>query len=158
HGAVMAKTRRSRAPHAAPKTRTHRDPTPKRELIGVLRGDVVEPFDADDGPPLTVVAKGSARDGDAVVAARLPATKRHADAAKVVETLGQVEDPGVDGEVVARRHHLRRTFPEAVRIHAARIDRKIPDAELKKRERFDRPSPVTIDGETARDFDDAIAV
>ena len=154
----MPTTRRSRARTGARPARTTLRPSPKKELIGILRGDVVEPFDADDGPPLPVGAKGSAREGDAVVATRLPATKRHGETGKIVEVLGQVEDPGVDGEVVARRHHLRKTFPESVRIYAARIDRKIPENEIKKRERFDRPAPVTIDGETARDFDDAIAV
>jgi ribonuclease R len=94
-----------------------------------------------------------------VVAKRQRSVRRGGgDAASVIEVLGQVEAPGVDVEVVARRHHLRRGFPEAVRIHAARIARKIPDKELLKRERFDHPDPVTIDGETARDFDDAIAV
>ncbi|HEX4823201.1 MAG TPA: VacB/RNase II family 3'-5' exoribonuclease [Candidatus Polarisedimenticolaceae bacterium] len=154
----MRKTRRSPARSGAPPARAVRSSEPKKELIGILRGSIVEPFDADDGPPVAVTSRGNAREGDAVVATRIPATRKHAEEAKIVESLGNVEAPGVDGEVVARRHHLRRTFPESVRIHAARIDRKIPEAELKKRERFDRPSPVTIDGESARDFDDAIAV
>jgi ribonuclease R len=141
------------------------DKVARETLLGIFQsgagGDVVVPFDADEGLPVAVPAgsSGEARDGDAVVAKRQRSVRRGGgDAASVIEVLGQVEAPGVDVEVVARRHHLRRGFPEAVRIHAARIARKIPDKELLKRERFDHPDPVTIDGETARDFDDAIAV
>src|SRR5262249_49505226 len=91
--------------------------------------------------------------GDAV-AATLVAPGR----GRIDEVLGPLEAPGIDVEVVARRHAIRRTFPEQVRVEAAKIPRTIPARELKRRERFDAPSPVTIDGEAARDFDDAVAV
>jgi len=127
---------------------------------------VIEPFEAGEDPALEVRegSLGGAKLGDAVVAevGRPVRTKRSEQKrrleAKVVEVLGPLDAPGVDVEIVARRRSIRRTFPEPVRVAAAKIARDIPEAELARRERFADPAPVTIDGETARDFDDAIAV
>ena len=141
-----------------------------RTIVGVLRSragaHVIEPFEASEDPALEVGegARGGATVGDAVVAevVRPSRAKRGRERrrleARVVEVLGPLDAPGVDVEVVARRRGIRRGFPEPVRVAAAKIAREIPEAELSKRERFLDPAPVTIDGETARDFDDAIAV
>ena len=139
-------------------------------MVGVVRSRsgafVIEPFEASEDPALELRegARGGAVAGDAVVAeiARPARAKRGAERrrleAKVVEVLGPLDAPGVDVEIVVRRRGIRRGFPEPVRVAAARIPREIPEAELSRRERFADPAPVTIDGETARDFDDAIAV
>jgi ribonuclease R len=139
-------------------------------VVGVVRSRsgafVIEPFEASEDPALELRegARGGAVAGDAVVAeiARPARAKRGAERrrleAKVVEVLGPLDAPGVDVEIVVRRRGIRRGFPEPVRVAAARIPREIPEAELSRRERFADPAPVTIDGETARDFDDAIAV
>ena len=141
-----------------------------RTIVGVLRSRagalVIEPFEASEDPALEVGdrARGGANPGDAVVAevVRSKRSKRGREKrgfeARIVEVLGPLESPGVDVEVVARRRGIRRGFPEPVRVASAKIPREIPEGELGKRERFLDPSPVTIDGETARDFDDAIAV
>jgi ribonuclease R len=137
---------------------------PKEVLLGVFqvtaKGGIVVPFDAADGVPLPVSAsaRGGANEGDAVVVAVSRAGRRGVAEAKVTEVLGPVEAPGVDVQVVARRHGLRREFPEEVRIAAAKMARAIAPKDLAGRERFDDPPVVTIDGETARDFDDAVSV
>jgi ribonuclease R len=140
-----------------------------RSVVGVLRSRggtyVIEPFEPSEEQALEVrdAARGGAHAGDAVVAevvrpsrAKRGGEKRRLEA-RVVENLGPLDSPGVDVEVVARRRGIRRGFPEPVRVAAAKIPREI-QGELAKRERFFEPAPVTIDGETARDFDDAIAV
>jgi len=137
---------------------------PKDVLLGVFqltaKGGMVVPFDASDGVPLPVAtsARHGAQAGDAVVVAVVRGGRGGVAEAKVTEVLGPVEAPGVDVQVVARRHALRREFPEEVRVAAAKMVRAISPKDLASRERFDDPPPVTIDGETARDFDDAVSV
>jgi ribonuclease R len=151
--------------HRAASRPVERPPViPKDVLLGVFqltaKGGIVVPFDAADGVPLPVApaARNGAHAGDAVVVAVSRAGRGGVAEAKVTEVLGPVEAPGVDVQVVARRHGLRREFPEEVRIAAAKMPRAIAPKDLAGRERFDDPPPVTIDGETARDFDDAVAV
>ncbi|HYK40573.1 MAG TPA: RNB domain-containing ribonuclease [Candidatus Eremiobacteraceae bacterium] len=75
---------------------------------------------------------------------------------RVIEILGNPGDLGVDTEIVIRKHHLPHEFsPEA--LHEAE-DRANPvsDADRQGREDFRSLPIVTIDGETARDFDDAV--
>lgn len=77
---------------------------------------------------------------------------------KVVEILGNPGDLGVDTEIVIRKHHLPHDFsPEALREAAERA-RPVTDEDRAGREDFRSLSIVTIDGETARDFDDAVYV
>jgi ribonuclease R len=163
-GARRAGRRPTNAPGArAPRVERER-PAPKDTLLGVYQasatGGVVVPFDASDGPAMAVAssARMTASPGDAVVVAVVRAGRRGEPEARITEVLGQVDAPGVDVQVVARRHTLRREFPEEVRIAAARMPRAISPKDIAARERFDAPAPVTIDGETARDFDDAVAV
>ncbi len=125
------------------------------------RGGLVQPF--DPSAPSDISIPGSfrmdAEDGDAVeVLVLRPGAAGAPSEGKVVEVFGRLGDPGVDTMVVARRHELRTEFPEDVLAAARRLPDAVPAAEAAHRERFDDPAPVTIDGETARDFDDAIAV
>jgi ribonuclease R len=139
-------------------------PAPKDVLLGVFqlnaKGGIVVPFDAQDGDPLPVPASArhGAQTNDAVVVAVFRGGRGGVTEARVTEVLGPVEAPGVDVQVVARRHSLRREFPEEVRVAAAKMVRAIAAKDLAGRERFENPTPVTIDGETARDFDDAVSV
>ena len=76
---------------------------------------------------------------------------------RILEVLGAEDDFGVDVEMVIRKHHLPRIFPESVLAEArtvAHLDRKT----VAKRRDFRQLPIVTIDGETARDFDDAVLV
>lgn len=77
---------------------------------------------------------------------------------RVVEILGRPGDLGVDTEIIIRKHHLPHVFPGEVVEEAERLARPVSDAERVSRQDFRELPIVTIDGETARDFDDAVYV
>jgi ribonuclease R len=77
---------------------------------------------------------------------------------RVVEILGYEDDFGVDVEVVIRKFHLPHRFPAEVLAQAQSIDPIIAAPEVQRRRDFRDLPIVTIDGETARDFDDAVTV
>src|SRR5450432_4472005 len=77
---------------------------------------------------------------------------------RVIEILGHPDDFGVDVEVVIRKHHLPHQFPPEVVEQAQAIPGAIAAEELRGRRDFRDMDIVTIDGETARDFDDAVWV
>src|SRR5580700_6613394 len=77
---------------------------------------------------------------------------------RVVEILGRQDDFGVDVEITIRNFHLPHHFPAATLQEAQDIPAVIPATELRRRRDFRNLPIVTIDGETARDFDDAVTV
>jgi ribonuclease R len=77
---------------------------------------------------------------------------------RVVEILGYEDDFGVDVEVIIRKFHLPHIFPPDVLAEAQAAEPIIPASEARKRRDFRDVPIVTIDGETARDFDDAVTV
>ena len=77
---------------------------------------------------------------------------------KVVEILGYEDDFGVDVEIMIRKHHLPHRFPPEVLEEAQAVENVVPARELRRRRDFRNQPIVTIDGETARDFDDAVTV
>jgi ribonuclease R len=76
---------------------------------------------------------------------------------RVIEILGSPDDFGVDVEMMIRKHQLPRIFPDSV-LEEARAVAHLDAAEIARRRDFRRLPIVTIDGETARDFDDAVLV
>jgi ribonuclease R len=76
---------------------------------------------------------------------------------RVIEVLGSPDDFGVDVEMMIRKHQLPRIFPETVLAEAREVAHLDP-AEAARRADFRGLPVVTIDGETARDFDDAVLV
>jgi ribonuclease R len=77
---------------------------------------------------------------------------------RVIEILGRREDFGVDVEIVIRKFHLPHRFPAEVLSEAEAAPQYISDHERKGRRDFRGLPIVTIDGETAKDFDDAVYV
>jgi ribonuclease R len=77
---------------------------------------------------------------------------------RVIEVLGRPGDFGIDVEIIIRKHHLRHRFPAEVLEQAQQVGQTISQAELHGRRDFRHLPAVTIDGETARDFDDAVWV
>jgi ribonuclease R len=88
---------------------------------------------------------------------------------RVVEILGQEDDSGVDVEIMIRKFHLPHRFPPEVIEEAQALANEedeeerqkggvTPAASLRRRRDYRDLPIVTIDGETARDFDDAIHV
>ncbi|MGA9242415.1 MAG: RNB domain-containing ribonuclease [Silvibacterium sp.] len=76
---------------------------------------------------------------------------------RVIEVLGHEADFGIDVEMVIRKHHLPRIFPDKVLVEARAVAHLDPEVIASRRDFRDLPI-VTIDGETARDFDDAVLV
>src|SRR5665213_4093507 len=76
---------------------------------------------------------------------------------RVIEVLGSPDDFGVDVEMMIRKHQLPRIFPENVLAEARRVAH-LDESEVASRRDFRVLPIVTIDGETARDFDDAVLV
>ncbi len=77
---------------------------------------------------------------------------------RVIEILGEETDFGVDVEIMIRKFHLPHRFPPEVIEEAQAIASDIPVDELRHRRDYRQLPIVTIDGETARDFDDAVHV
>jgi len=74
---------------------------------------------------------------------------------RVIEVLGDPDDFGVDVEMMIRKHQLPRVFPDKV-LAEARAVAHLDEGEANSRRDFRNLPIVTIDGETARDFDDAV--
>jgi len=81
-----------------------------------------------------------------------------APAGRVVEILGRHGEMGVDVEIVIRKHHLPHVFSDAVLAQARAIPQQVRTEDLAGRRDFRHLPIVTIDGETAKDFDDAVHV
>lgn len=77
---------------------------------------------------------------------------------RVVEILGRPEEPGIDIEIILRKHHLPHVFPEAALAEADAIQDRITAELLAGRDDLRETITVTIDGENARDFDDAVSL
>jgi ribonuclease R len=77
---------------------------------------------------------------------------------RVIEVLGYEDDFGVDVEIIIRKYHLPHRFPPEVLAEAQEFSPSIAARELAQRRDFRHLPVITIDGETARDFDDAVYV
>jgi ribonuclease R len=77
---------------------------------------------------------------------------------RVIEILGHPGDFGIDVEIIIRKHHIPHHFPPPVIEQAQSFSNSIRPDELAGRQDFRSLDIVTIDGETARDFDDAVWV
>ncbi len=135
-------------------------------VVGQMRRDrkgiaVVKPFDArlDTDIRVTMDESLGADDGDMVTVevTRWPGVTAEASG-RVIEVLGGLDDPGVDTEVVLRKHGIPEDHaPDAVTEARAR-DVAVHPHDLEGRTDFRQHVIVTIDGEHARDFDDAISI
>ncbi len=76
--------------------------------------------------------------------------------AKIIEVLGDYADSGMEIEIAVRKHHLPHQFSEACAKAAKKIPNHVRKSDLKGRVDLRDLPLVTIDGETARDFDDAV--
>ena len=77
---------------------------------------------------------------------------------RVIEILGRPGELGVDTEIIIRKHHLPHAFSADVLSEAERGAKPVSETQRSGREDFRHLPIVTIDGETARDFDDAVYV
>ena len=102
-------------------------------------------------------ADRDAHDGDYVVArVTEPPTRRHPPIGAVEEVLGDRMLPGMEIDVAIRAWDLPVAWPEAVEREAAALPVEVDEADVEGREDLRGLGFVTIDGEDARDFDDAV--
>ena len=77
---------------------------------------------------------------------------------KIVELLGHVNDPGVDIMSIVKSYDLPVEFPERVMNQAERVPEEVSDADMAGRKDLREWVMVTIDGEDAKDLDDAVSL
>lgn len=75
---------------------------------------------------------------------------------KVIEVLGNYADPGMEIEIALRKHELPYEFSSEAKAETRRLPLKVRKKDWAGREDITRLPLVTIDGETAKDFDDAV--
>jgi ribonuclease R len=100
-----------------------------------------------------------AQPGDMVVVeiTRWP-TPARGPLGRIIEVLGDIDEPGVDNEIIIRKYGIvDEHSPEAIE-EARRIGSSVQEKDLRDRTDFRTLTIVTIDGEHARDFDDAISL
>jgi ribonuclease R len=77
---------------------------------------------------------------------------------RVVEVLGTIDEPGVDTEIIIRKYGIPDEHSEESVEEARRLGTAVRDKDIRGRTDFRPLVTVTIDGEHARDFDDAITL
>jgi ribonuclease R len=143
-------------------------------VVERARNTIVGRFEADAGGLAYVVPfdrriktdvhvpsahTGAAETNDMVVVqiTRWPTATR-GPVGHVVEVLGNINEPGVDTQIIIRKYDIPDTHsPEAV-DEAEQLGREVKAHDLEGRTDFRSLTTVTIDGEHARDFDDAITL
>ena len=121
----------------------------------------VVPFDrritADVHVPSGQSSAAEPNDMVVVQLTRWPTATRGA-VGRVVEVLGNVNEPGVDTQIIIRKHNIPDAHSEESVEEARRLGSTVNPADIKGRTDFRPVTTVTIDGEHARDFDDAITL
>jgi ribonuclease R len=77
---------------------------------------------------------------------------------RVAEVLGDIDAPGVDTEIIIRKYGIPDTHSEDAVAEAGRLGTVVSERDIRGRTDFRGVPTVTIDGEHARDFDDAITI
>jgi ribonuclease R len=77
---------------------------------------------------------------------------------RVAEVLGRIDEPGVDTKIIIRKFGIPDAHPEEAIAEATRIGTVVKERDIRGRTDFRGVTTVTIDGEHARDFDDAITI
>ena len=108
------------------------------------------------------IPRGESMDAEAgqmvtVTITRWP-TPTRGPAGRITEILGDINDPGVDTEIILRKHGIPDEHGADAVAEATRIGGIVREKDMVGRTDFRDRTVVTIDGETARDFDDAISI
>jgi ribonuclease R len=102
---------------------------------------------------------GAATPGDMVFVeiARWPTAAR-GPVGRIVEVLGRIDQPGVDTQIIIRKFGIPDFHSDEAINEARRLGVSVRERDLRGRTDFRDVTTVTIDGEHARDFDDAITL
>src|SRR5580704_11905795 len=131
------------------------------QLARMGRQQVLQPDDPRIAGPVTLSGSiPEARDGISVVAeiTRYPDVPDGPIEAKVLKVLGDPDDPRTEVEKVLACADIDEVFPEEVERIAAGLATEVQPGDLADREDLRHVPFTTIDPETARDFDDAVAI
>jgi ribonuclease R len=102
-------------------------------------------------------AVGGAQPGQVVTVEIVAQPSKHAQpVARVIEVLGNYADPGMEIEIALRKHALPHVFARAAEDECARLPNEVTPEDRAGRTDLTRLPLVTIDGESAKDFDDAV--
>ena len=103
--------------------------------------------------------RGGAEPGDMVVVeiTRWP-TPARSPLGRVLEVLGSIDEPGVDTEIIIRKYGIPDAHGDEAVAEATRLGGSVKEKDIRGRTDFRPWTTVTIDGEHARDFDDAITI
>ena len=85
-----------------------------------------------------------------------PASMYSQPVGRVVEVLGEIDDPGMEIEIAVRKYEVPHQFAPETLAQAAALPDKLRPADTRHRIDLTDVALVTIDGEDARDFDDAV--
>lgn len=100
---------------------------------------------------------GGAEHGQVVTVQIVQQPTRHSQPlGRVIEVLGEIDDPGMEIEIAVRKFDVPHVFSDAAQAQAAKLPSTVKPSELKGRVDLRDVAFVTIDGEDARDFDDAV--
>ena len=120
---------------------------------------VVAPEDRRISQDILVPAGGSggAKPGQVVVVEIIEQPQRHVKpVGRIIEVLGNYADPGMEIEIALRKHDLPHEFSKEVEKLSAKFPAGVTEIDLQGRVDMRGLPLVTIDGESAKDFDDAV--
>ncbi|WP_312305746.1 ribonuclease R [Pulveribacter sp.] len=136
---------------------------PRQPIIGRLLQEsgvwLVAPEDKRYGQDVLIPkgATGTANAGQVVVVELTePPALYGQPVGRVVEVLGEVDDPGMEVEIAVRKYGVPHEFSEAALAQAKALPDKVRAQDKRQRVDLTDVPLVTIDGEDARDFDDAV--
>ena len=135
----------------------------KSPIIGRLLHEggqwIVAPEDSRYGQDILIPknATASAAVGQVVsVELTEPPSLHSQPVGRVAEVLGEIDDAGMEIEIAVRKYEVPHQFSAETLAHAAALPEKLRPADRKQRVDLTDVALVTIDGEDARDFDDAV--
>ena len=119
---------------------------------------VIVPEDKRIGQDIVLTGStGKAKTGQVVSVELTEQPSRYAKpVGKIVEVLGDIDDPGMEIEIAVRKYGVPHEFSEAAKKMAAKLPGEVRSVDLNDRVDLRDVPMVTIDGEDARDFDDAV--
>ncbi|HEX5793230.1 MAG TPA: ribonuclease R, partial [Rheinheimera sp.] len=101
--------------------------------------------------------QGAARHGQVVLVEITQRPSKRVNAVgKVTDVLGEHMAPGMEIEIAIRKHQIPHVFSDAVLKQVAKYGEEVPEAAKQGRVDLTQLGLITIDGEDARDFDDAV--
>ncbi len=101
--------------------------------------------------------KNKAKAGEVVVVEIIEQPSRHAQPiGRIIERLGNYADPGMEIEIALRKYDLPFAFSKAAQAETKALPNQVKKTDCEGRVDLRALSLVTIDGETAKDFDDAV--